>query len=105
MVHEIKRRRPLLAAVVGVVALALCAVPIYWTALFAYASFTGCFLGCSKPEPAVAVMWGSLTLLLLIAPFSAAAAVGRYRPRVAVVTIATIVLVLGATLLVSRGAI
>lgn len=93
--------RPLLAAATGAVVLALCAVPLFWTAVFAIAGFTGCFLGCSEPEPAVGALWGGIALLLGSAPVAAGALAGGYRVGAAaavggVVTVALlVVLVIG----------
>ena len=97
------RRRPVVAAVTGIVVLALCAVPLFWTAAFSVAGFTGCFLDCNEPEPAVGMLWGSIALLLAAAPVLAAALAGGYQVRVALPTAAVVsagllaVVVLGLT--------
>lgn len=69
----------MLGVLVGLVGLVVVAYPAFWTALFTLASFTGCFLECSEPEPAVGLMWGSVTLVLLTIPVILGVAVGRRR--------------------------
>lgn len=74
--------RPWLGLLVGVGGLALVAVPAFWTFLFAYAGFSGCFLECSRPQPLVGAVWALVTLLLVATPVAAGVAVGRARsPR------------------------
>jgi hypothetical protein len=54
--------------VVGVVALAVVAVPLAFTAFAAMASFSGCFVGCSEPDPLVGALYAAIALFLLAVP-------------------------------------
>ncbi len=98
-------RRPLLAAAVGTAVLALLAVPLLWTTVFAVAGFTGCFLGCREPEPAVGVLWGTIAWLCACAPVAAAALAGGYRLRAALPVIGLLAVVLVLVLVVGHGVI
>lgn len=91
MTTRTPRSRPVAAAVTGAVVLVLCAVPLYATAVFAVGAFTGCFLGCREPEPAVGLLWGSIAILLGVAPAVAGALAGGYRVGAAVATAGTVV--------------
>jgi hypothetical protein len=99
------RRRPYAAGIVGVLMFGVCAVPLYWTSLFAWASFTGCFISCSEPEPAVGIMWGAVALLSLIAPFAAGALAGGYRVRLATTIALCVAAGIISFLVVGRGAV
>jgi hypothetical protein len=65
---------------VGLVVLLAVALPAFWTAFAAYASFSGCFLECSEPEPAVGAVWAAITLFLLALPITVGIAVARIPP-------------------------
>jgi hypothetical protein len=53
---------------VAVILLVLVAAPAFWTTVFAVASFTGCFLECTTPEPWVGVLWVGVTAVLIAVP-------------------------------------
>ena len=61
----------------GLGVLALVAVPVAVSGYFALAAFTGCFLGCSDPEPLVGILYVVTALVLLAIPVIA----GRYTAR------------------------
>ncbi|RLV55983.1 hypothetical protein D9V41_08795 [Aeromicrobium phragmitis] len=63
--------------VAGLGVLALVAVPAAYAVFFAVVSFTGCFLECSTPSPAVGVMWSALAVGLLSIPVLVGAFVAR----------------------------
>lgn len=88
--------RRLAGAVVGLGVLALVAVPAFWTAVFAHAGFTGCFMGCSTPQPWIGALWAGVSLLLLILPVAAGFVTARVRSRwgwVLAVLIAVVLLI------------
>ena len=99
-----KRRRPLAGVVVGTAVLAIVAVPAFWAGMFTMASLSGCFLECSKPDPANAAGWGAIAVLLLVLPVSAGLAVARARQRWAVIFAVTLA-VLGVFGWLTQGAI
>jgi hypothetical protein len=95
----VSRGRWVAASALGVGVLALVAVPALWAAVLAYSAFTGCFLECTGPQPAVGVLWAGATVALLGLPVVAAAVVVRVPTRRAltVVTAAAVgVVLLGA---------
>ena len=98
-------RRPLVAALTGVVGLALCAIPVFWTTVFAVAGFTGCFLECSEPEPAVGLLWGGIALLIGAVPIVVAALAGGYRFGTAVAAAAVGTVGLTALVVLGLGAL
>jgi hypothetical protein len=61
----------------GAWGLAVVAVPVAVCGYFALVAFTGCFVGCSDPEPLVGVMYVATALVLLAIPVIA----GRYTAR------------------------
>lgn len=75
------RGRWVAGGALGVVVLALVAVPAFWTAVLAYSAFTGCFLECTGPQPGVGLLWAGTTAALLGLPVVAAAPVVRARRR------------------------
>lgn len=56
---------------VGFGVLALVVWPTAVSIYFAVASFSGCFLECSQPEPAVGVLWAAIAVFLLVIPVAA----------------------------------
>ena len=70
------RRRPLLGVLAAAAASTVVAVPAFWTGVFAYASFSGCFLECGEPDPGAGLVWSGLTLLLLAFPVTVGLLVG-----------------------------
>ncbi|HEX5533834.1 MAG TPA: hypothetical protein VFX33_08855 [Actinomycetales bacterium] len=99
------RRRPLAGVVVGIALLAVVAVPAFWTGVFAVAAVSGCFMECSKPDPAAAALWGGVTVVLLVVPISAGLAVARARQRWAGIIFAVAVAALGVFGWLTQGAI
>ncbi|WP_380175839.1 hypothetical protein ACFEMC_09725 [Kineococcus sp. DHX-1] len=71
------RRRRALGVLVAVVGLLVVAVPAFWCLVFAYSSFSGCFLGCGPSDPANGVLWGGSAVLLLGAAVLAGRVVAR----------------------------
>lgn len=74
-----RRRSIALGLIVGAAVLALIAVPAVFTAMAAVASFSGCFLACSAPEPVDGALWTGLTLVLLALPVVAGLMAARVR--------------------------
>lgn len=74
-------RDRLLGAVVAAGVLALVAVPAFYTALFAVAGFSGCFLECNTPDPMVGMGWSIITLVLLALPIAAGLVATRVRSK------------------------
>jgi len=68
---------------VGLVLLAALAYPLGVLGLFAYASFSGCFIDCGDPEPGVGLGWSAVAAVVLALPFAAALAVAGVRSRTA----------------------
>lgn len=65
----------------GLATLAVVAVPAFWSAAFAMWSFSGCFLECRDPEPAVGLLWAAAALALLAVPVLVGTAVAGVRSR------------------------
>ena len=66
---------------VGLLVLAIVAVPAFWTAMFAYAGFSGCFLECARPRPLRGAMWAAACLVLLACPVGAGLLTARRSGR------------------------
>lgn len=74
---QTRDRRRFYGWLVGLGIFALVAVPATVCGYFALAAFTGCFLGCSDPEPLVGTGYLTTALVLLAIPVIA----GRYTAR------------------------
>jgi hypothetical protein len=55
--------------------------PLIAVALFAYSSFSGCFISCSAPSPGAGLLWSAFTAVLLLAPIAVGLAVAGARSR------------------------
>jgi hypothetical protein len=60
--------------------------------LFAYASFTGCFLSCTMPEPGTGLVWSAVAVVLLALPVALGLATAGVRSRAAWWSAAVLVL-------------
>lgn len=76
-----RRRRIGWGIVVGLLVAVVVAVPAFWTVLFAAFSFTGCFIECNEPQPAVGALWAGLSVLLVLTPVFAGMTVARAARR------------------------
>ena len=85
--------RRLAGLAVGVVLLALLAYPLGVLGLFAYSSFTGCFLECSTPEPGSGVLWSGFAALVMAIPLALGMVVAGVRSRAAWLAAGAVVLV------------
>jgi hypothetical protein len=47
-------------------------VPVFWSAAFAVAAFSGCFIACDEPEPLTGVLWAGAAVVLLALDMSGA---------------------------------
>jgi hypothetical protein len=72
---SVKRRLASLGVGVGV--LAVVALPLGFAGFAALASFSGCFLECSEPEPLVGALWAGIALFLLAVPVVAGLVTAR----------------------------
>jgi len=72
-----KGRHTGLGVVVGLVVLAVVAVPAAWSGLLALWSFSGCFIECSQPEPGRGAIWAGIAIFLIALPVFAGVAVAR----------------------------
>lgn len=70
-------RRPGLGILAGLVVLLIVAVPAGILVWFALLAFSGCFIECSQPQPAVGALWGGLAIFLLALPVAAGLLVAR----------------------------
>ena len=98
------RRHPrLYGTLVGLGVFALVAVPAAWSGLGAVASFSGCFLSCSEPEPLVGAFWALSALVLLALPVITgvltARAISRRSGSVRALKIFALAVLLGMALL------
>lgn len=59
------------------IVLLIVAVPAATSAFFAVAAFSGCFIECSQPEPAVGLLWAAISFFLLVLPLGTGFAVAR----------------------------
>lgn len=85
-------RRSLLGFVAGLATAGLVAVPVFWSAAFAVAAFTGCFIACDEPEPVRGVLWAGAAVVLLAAPVAAGVAVAGGNRRTTVMAAGGVVL-------------
>jgi hypothetical protein len=85
--------RRIAGLVLGLVLLVLLVYPIGVTAMFAYTSFTGCFLGCSAPEPGSGVVWSVVAGVLLAIPPTLGLVTAGLRSRAAWWSMTAVVLV------------
>ena len=70
-------RRPGLGILAGLAVLLLVAVPAGVLVWFALLAFSGCFIECSQPEPAVGTLWAGLAVFLLALPVGTGLLVAR----------------------------
>ena len=62
------------------------------TGLVAYASFTGCFISCSEPEPGAGLVWSAVAAVLLALPLALGLSTAGVRSRAAWWSAAALVL-------------
>jgi hypothetical protein len=91
-VHRPSTGRRIAGFLVGLVLLGLLAYPIGVLGLFAYSSFTGCFISCTTPEPGTGLLWSAVAALLLALPVALGLATAGVRSRAAWWTAAALVL-------------
>jgi len=70
-------RHPGWGVLVGLVVLAVVAVPAAWSGLFALAAFSGCFIECSQPQPGRGALWAGIAIFLIALPVFAGLAIAR----------------------------
>ena len=84
--------RRLAGLAVGLVLLACVGYPVVWAGVFAYASFTGCFIDCTSPDPGAGLFWSAVAAAALALPLAVGMAVAGVRSRVAWLGAAAVVL-------------
>jgi hypothetical protein len=63
--RENRYRRPGLGILAGLAVLLIVALPAGVLVWFAFLAFSGCFIECSKPQPAVGTLWAAEAVRLI----------------------------------------
>jgi hypothetical protein len=84
--------RRLAGLAVGLVLLACVGYPVVMAGVLAYASFTGCFIECTSPDPGVGLVWSAVAAVALALSLGVGMAVAGVRSRAAWLGAAAVVL-------------